>query len=129
MHSDTKKYNEAQSPNECAVCQLLAEQIDRGLPEAENKIWHGHPVWFLEGNPVVGYSKLKSGVRLLFWSGQSFGEEFLEKEGSFKAAEIRYAAADQVDIEDLQRWLGKSRDIQWDYKNIVRRKGCLERLK
>ena len=42
-------------------------------PHAENKIWHAHPVWFLDGNPVVGYSKQKVGVVLLFWSGQSFG--------------------------------------------------------
>ena len=128
MHSDTKKYNEAQSPGDRAICQLLADQIDRGLPEAENKIWHAHPVWFLDGNPIVGYSKLKDGVRLLFWSGQSFEEEALKKEGSFQAAETRYTAADQVNTEDLRRWLTKARDIQWDYKNIVRRKGRLERL-
>lgn len=105
------------------------KEIDKNLPEAENKIWHAHPVWFLEGNPIVGYSKLKDSVRLLFWSGQSFEEEELQDEGSFKAAEARYTAAKQVDIENLQRWLAKARDIQWDYKNIVRRKGKLERLK
>lgn len=128
MHSDTRKYHEAQTPNDRAICQLLADQIDRHLPEAENKIWHRHPVWFLDGNPIVGYSKLKDCVRLLFWSGQSFEEEGLKKEGSFKASEVRYTAADQVDADDLQRWLAKARDIQWDYKNIVRRKGRLERL-
>ncbi|MFN3324880.1 MAG: DUF1801 domain-containing protein [Bryobacteraceae bacterium] len=129
MHADTQKYNEAQAPEERAVCQLLAEEIDRALPEAENKIWHAHPVWFLDGNPVVGYSKLKDCVRLLFWSGQSFEEERLKKEGKFKAAEARYTAVDQVDRETLQRWLAKARDVQWDYKNLVRRKGRLERLK
>lgn len=128
MHSETRKYNSAQSPSDRAICELLSEQIDRGLPEAENKIWHGHPVWFLDGNPIVGYSKLKNCVRLMFWSGQSFGEEGLEKEGKFQAAERRYTAADQIDTEDLQRWLAKARTIQWDYKNIVRRKGRLERL-
>jgi len=129
MHADTKKYNQAQSPADRATCQLLAEQVDRGLPEAENRIWHGHPVWFLEGNPIVGYGKLKTCVRLLFWSGQSFEEEGLDKEGTFKAAEKRYTDADQVDPEDLRRWLAKARDIQWDYKNIVGRKGRLDRLK
>src|SRR5574342_782312 len=129
MHSDVKEYNEAQAPTDRAICQLLAEQIDRGLPEAENKIWHAHPVWFLDGNPIVGYSKLKNCVRLLFWSGQSFEEEGLEKEGSFKAAEVRYTAADQIDTEKLQRWLAKARDIQWDYKNLIGRKGRLEPLK
>jgi len=129
MHSDTKKYNGAQAAIDRAICQLLAEQIDRNLPEADNKIWHAHPVWFLDGNPIVGYSKLKNCVRLLFWSGQSFKEEGLKKEGSFKAAEVRYTAADQIDTEKLQRWLAKARDIQWDYKNLISRKGRLVRLK
>jgi hypothetical protein len=129
MHPDTQAYNDAQSADDKAICDLLAREIDRALPEAENRIWHRHPVWFLDGNPVAGYSKLKSCIRLLFWSGRSFDEAGLQNEGSFKAAEARYTAAAQADIEALQRWLGKARDIQWDYKNIVKRKGKLERLK
>jgi hypothetical protein len=128
MHAETKRYNDAQSPPDRAVCHRLAEAIDRALPEAENKIWHRHPVWFLDGNPIVGYSKLKDCVRLLFWSGQSFRAGGLAPEGSFKAAEARYTAVDQVDAERLGRWLEESREIQWDYKNLVRRKGRLERL-
>ena len=129
MHPDTLKYNESLGPQDRDICNLLAREIDQALPEAENKIWHAHPVWFLDGNPVVGYSKLKECVRLLFWGGQSFEEVELKKEGSFKAAEIRYTAAVQVNQQNLKRWLAKARDIQWDYKNIVRRKGRLERLK
>lgn len=129
MHPDTQSYHAAQLPEDRKICELLAREIEKALPEAENKVWHAHPVWFLEGNPVVGYSKLKNGVRLLFWSGQSFDEEGLKNEGRFKATEARYTSADQVKIEDLRRWLGKAREIQWDYKNIVRRKGQLERLK
>ena len=129
MHSDTKKYNESLAEADTKICDQLAATIDKVLKEAENKIWHRHPVWFLDGNPVVGYSKLKDCIRLLFWSGQSFDEEKLQQEGSFKAAEMRYTSADQVNTKDLTRWLKKSRDIQWDYKNIVKRKGKLERLK
>lgn len=129
MHPDTKIYNQAQAPGDRAICQLLAEQIGRNLPEAENKIWHAHPVWFLDGNPIVGYDKLKNCVRLLFWSGQSFMEKGLTKEGTFKAAEARYTNVEQVDVEALERWLAEAREVQWDYKNLVRRKGQLERLK
>lgn len=129
MHQDTIQYNQAQSPTDRLICELLASQIDAALPDAENKVWHAHPVWFLDGNPVVGYSKLKDSVRLLFWSGQSFVSPGLKLEGKFKAAEARYAAPHQVDTESLQRWLAEAREIQWDYKNIVRRKGKLERLK
>jgi hypothetical protein len=129
MNKDIKAYNNAQTAPNKKVCNTLAEEINIHLPEAENKIWHAHPVWFLDGNPVVGYSKLKDSVRLLFWSGQSFDEENLENEGSFKAAEARYTAVDDINKKDLKRWLKKARDIQWDYKNIVKRKGVLKRLK
>lgn len=128
-HQDTRSFNEALPPADQEICDLLADIIDAQLPEAENKIWHAHPVWFLDGNPIVGYSNLKNCVRLLFWSGQSFQEEGLSAEGKFKAAAARYTDATQVHTQDLERWLEKARDIQWDYKNIVRRKGRLEWLK
>ncbi len=129
MHKDIQSYNNAQSPADKNICQMLRKEIDSNLPQAESKIWHGHPVWFFDGNPIVGYSKLKDSVRLLFWSGQSFDEAGLKPEGSFKAAEARYTAANQINTGDLQRWLKKAQAIQWDYKNIVKRRGVLERLK
>ena len=128
MHKDVQAYNDSESANDKAICDLLANEIESNLPEADNKVWHAHPVWFLEGNPIVGYSKMKDSVRLLFWSGQSFEEEGLQPEGKFKAAEVRYTSVDQINKEDLKRWLEKSKNIQWDYKNIVKRKGVLERL-
>ena len=129
MHMETEKYNATQTPGDRAICQLLAERIEAGLPEAENKVWHAHPVWFLDGNPIVGYSKLKGCVRLMFWSGQSFKEKGLTNEGTFKAAEARYSTVEEVDSKQLARWLAEARDIQWDYKNLTRRKGRLDRLK
>ena len=129
MNKDTQAYNDIQSAQEKKICDAIAAEINRNLPEAENKIWHAHPVWFLDGNPIVGYSKLKSCIRLLFWSGQSFDEEGLQNEGSFKASETRYTSMEQINTKDLKRWLKKARDIQWDYKNLVKRKGKLERLK
>jgi hypothetical protein len=129
LNPDTRKYNDALAAGDRAIGRLLATEIDKGLPDAENKVWHGHPVWFLDGNPIVGYSKLKDCVRLLFWSGQSFRADGLEREGSFKAAEARYTAAGQVDATKLRAWLKEARDVQWDYKNIVKRKGKLVRLK
>jgi hypothetical protein len=129
MNKDIQAYNKALAKSDKEICMVLAEEIIRALPQAESKIWHGHPVWFLEGNPVVGYSKLKDSVRLLFWSGQSFEESGLTNEGSFKAADARYTEVGQINKKDLARWLKKSKTIQWDYKNIVKRKGVLELLK
>lgn len=129
MHPDTIAYNRALSPEDRVLCDLLARRIETVLPEAENKVWHAHPVWFIEGNPVAGYSRLKDGVRLLFWSGRSFVTPGLTPEGKFQAAEVRYSHSDQVQTERLDQWLQEAREIQWDYRNIVRRKGVLERLK
>lgn len=128
MDKAIKEYNDAMSVEDKAICQKLFQEIDKLLPNAESKIWHRHPVWFINGNPIVGYSKLKSCIRLLFWSGQSFDEPELQPEGSFKAAEARYTDVKQISTDLLKRWLDKSAKIQWDYKNIVKRKGVLERL-
>lgn len=128
IHKDIKAYNKALSSTDRKICEVLAGEISRGLPKAENKIWHAHPVWFLDGNPIVGYDKLKDSVRLLFWSGQSFEEKGLHKEGSFKASEVRYTDVSQINQADLRRWLKKAKTIQWDYKNIRKTKGVLKRL-
>ncbi len=129
MNKDIHAYHKSLSADNKAICALLFKEIEASMPKSENKIWHGHPVWFLEGNPIVGYSKLKDGIRLLFWNGQSFDEPGLKPEGNFKAAEVRYTTAEQISTKELKRWLGKAKKIQWDYKNIVKRKGVLERLK
>lgn len=129
MNKDIQTYNNSQVKEDREICNLLAKEICENLPKAENKIWHAHPVWFLDGNPIVGYSKLKNNIRLLFWSGQSFDEEGLQPEGSFKAAEMRYTSVKEINTKELKRWLKKANDIQWDYKNLIKRKGVLERLK
>jgi len=100
-----------------------------GLPAAESRIWHAHPVWFLDGNPTVGYSKQKPGIRLMFWSGADFQEPGLNVVGKkFKDASVFYNDLSEVNVADLRRWLGKAQATQWDYRGIVRRKGRLEKL-
>lgn len=128
MPTDIQTYNNSLAENDKGICVLLNKIIDANLSGAESKIWHAHPVWFLAGNPIVGYHKLKDSVRLLFWSGQSFDEVGLQPEGSFKAAEVRYTDVDQINPADLKRRLKKAKEIQWDYKNVVKRRGVLERL-
>lgn len=128
MHPDSQKYNDKQSNSDREICNVLANIIEANLPDAENKMWHAHPVWFLDGNPIVGYGKLKNCVRLLFWSGQSFKTEGLKNTGSFKAAEARFTSVDAINVALLKKWLAESSQIQWDYKNIIKRKGQLEKL-
>jgi hypothetical protein len=123
-------YNENQSNEDKSICHCLAIEIMNELQEAESKIWHSHPVWFIDGNPIVGYSKQRRGVRLMFWSGADFDDRDLNVRGkSFKDASIFYSNCNEINTDSLRRWLRMSRVIQWDYKNIVKRKGRLERLK
>lgn len=130
MNQEIKDYNNNQNSNDQKICEQLATIIDHELHDAVSKIWHSHPVWFLDNNPIVGYNKQKAGIRLMFWSGTDFDEQHLNVKGEkFKDASIFYNDVKEIQLEDLKRWLKKSREIQWDYKNIVKRKGQLERLK
>lgn len=121
-------YHAAKTETDRAICNRLQSLIDASLPDAESRIWHAHPVWFLDGNPICGYGKLKDCIRLMFWSGQSFDAPGLTATGTFKAAEARFTDAAQIDPDAMALWLAQGRDIQWDYKNIVKRNGRLERL-
>lgn len=131
MNPDIEKYNASQpTAEERKICDTLAKTICDLLPKGENRIWHRHPVWFLDGNPIVGYSKLKAGIRLMFWSGASFEEKGLNPgTGKFKDASAIFTHCDQIVLKDLNRWIRKARTIQWDYKNVVKRKGKRVRLK
>ena len=129
MHSDIAAYDQRLDDCDQEICKLLASEIDRALTKAESKIWHSHPVWFLEGNPIVGYSKQKLGIRLMFWSGADFQEPGLDVVGKkFKDASIFFNDLTEIKTTVLRRWLKESKLIQWDYKNIVKRKGLLVRL-
>ena len=129
MHPDIAHYNAALQPAFQPLCDWLAQEIDQALPDALSKLWHAHPVWFLDGNPVVGYSRQKAGLRLMFWSGQGFDEPALNVLGpKFKDASVVLQGLPDLSQPDLRRWLDKARHIQWDYQHIVQRKGRLERL-
>ena len=130
MKSTIEAYHASLSKGEQEICITLEGIINQYLPKAESKIWHAHPVWFLDENPVVGYSKLKGGIRLLFWSGVGFEDDKLKPgSGKFKDASILYTSVDEIKLKDLKSWLRKAKEIQWDYKNVVKRKGVLIRLK
>lgn len=129
MLSAIQSYNNSQPMEDKSICDLLMKIIDKGLPGAEARVWHAHPVWFLNDNPVVGYSIQKRGVRLMFWSGADFEEQQLNVLGKkFRDASVFYNKVTEINTKNLQRWLAKSIRIQWDYKNIVKRKGQLERV-
>lgn len=129
MEKSIQAYNNSQLPEDKKICDLLAAALNSELKVAESKIWHAHPVWFIKENPIVGYSKQKSGLRLMFWSGIDFEEEGLNVHGEkFKDASVFYTSFEQINLKDLKRWLKKSKAIQWDYKNLVKRKGQLVRI-
>lgn len=127
--TEIKAYNDNLQGEFTLIVQKLAEIIDNKLAGANGKIWHGHPVWFIDENPIVGYSLQKKGIRLMFWSGIDFNEEKLNVHGKkFKDASIFYNNVVEIDTDLLQNWLVKATNIQWDYKNLIKRKGNLIKL-
>ncbi len=122
------QYNKLQ-PKKCKdICNLLSTTIDANLKKSDSKIWHGSPVWFIDGNPIVLYYVRKNGsVSLMFFSGQSFDEKDFLPEGKFKAAEIFYTDVKEVKVTAIKRWLKKAKTIQWDYKHIAKNKGVLKK--
>jgi len=121
-------YNNRQSDEQKRICEILMSEITTALPEATSKLYHASPVWFIDGNPIVGYNVNKGYVQLLFWSGQSFGDSRLRPQGKFKAAGVSYGVIEALNIYTLRAWLKKSATIQWDYKNLVSRGGELRTI-
>ncbi len=128
MPTDIAIYNAAQSGAYKQICNKLKQVFTEELTKAESKVWHGSPVWFLEGNPVAGYSVRKNGVQVLFWSGRSFKDTRLTPEGSFKAAQVYFQDLKELKITELRGWLKQAKRIQWDYKNIVKNRGVLNKI-
>ena len=122
------RFHNGLAPEDRTICDRLRSLLDAHLPDAEAKVWHAHPVWFLARNPIAGYSRVKAGVRLMFWSGQGFETPGLTASGSFKAAVATFTAPEEIDAALVARWCAEAHDVQWDYANIVKRKGRLERL-
>lgn len=100
------------------ACNNLRELIVSELPTATSKVWHGHPVWFINDNPIVGFSRKRGGVQLLFWSGQSFAQRGLVPVGKYKAAELDVPSVSDINETQLRGWLKESHVIQWDYAHL-----------
>ena len=124
---DIDTYNKSLNANDRAICTELRSLIESTLKKAESKVWHGHPVWFIDGNPVAGYSIKKAGAELLFWSGQSFTEPGLKPVGKYKAAGVIFKTTDDLSAKTVKAWLKQSIAIQWDYANLPKKRS-LEKL-
>lgn len=114
-------YARAQSPAHRAICQALRRRIEREIPNARSKVWHGSPVWFVDENPVVGYTATRSGVNLLFWNGQAFDEPELKPVGKYRAAQATFTDLADLKIIPLDRWLTKARSEVFDSKAFFAR--------
>ncbi len=98
-------YSRSQTPELAAICEALRVLIDSVLPRAASKIWHGAPVWFIDGHPVVGYSIKARKAALLFWNGQALGEPVLRPLGKYFAAEMLFTGVSELDPPTIRRLL------------------------
>jgi hypothetical protein len=114
-------YSRARPPGVRAICARLRGLIDAELPKADSKVWHGSPVWFLDDNPVVGYSATKKGVSLLFWNGRALGEAELEPVGKYRAAQAVFGDAAELDAKVIRRWLKKAKSDVFDSRAFFKK--------
>lgn len=126
---DIQDYQSNLSSHDAEIGEVLIKLFSKALPTAEAKVWHGHPVWFVDGNPVVGYNLKKAGVEVLFWSGQSFKLEGLRAIGKFKAAGISLPTLKDLNKKEMTIWLGEALAIQWDYQNLPKKRALVKRTK
>ena len=124
--ADIIEYNQGLAAAERELAESLAALFASKLSTAEAKVWHGHPVWFVDGNPVCGYSLKKAGLEVLFWSGKSFKAAGLRPIGKYQAAGLAVETAE--DVAKVEKFMAETQSIQWDYKNLVKRKGQLLKL-
>ena len=122
ISQDILDYQSELSVEDAEIGTAIIKLISKALPKAEGKVWHGHPVWFIDGNPVVGYSLKKAGIEVLFWSGQSFTLEGLRAIGKFKAAGIAVPTIKDLNKKAMTAWLAESVAIQWDYQNLPKKR-------
>ena len=120
-NTDIIKYNDSQTAAAAQICQLLMDAIDNDLPGATSKIYHGSPVWFIDDNPVVGYSATKKAVNLLFWNGQAFDEPGLKPLGNYRAAQATFADAAEIAPTAVRRWLKKAKADVFDSKSFFKK--------
>lgn len=115
------EYTQAQSLAHRAMCDHLRKLIDATLPTATSRVWHGSPVWFIDNNPVVGYSATAKGVNLLFWNGQAFDEPDLRSVGKYRAAQALFHNATEIDAKVIRRWLKKAGSDVFDSKAFFKK--------
>jgi len=114
-------YSQAQTLAFRTTCDLLRELVDTALPNATPRIWHGSPVWFIDDNPVVGYTATKKTVNLLFWNGQAFDEAGLKPVGKYRAAQAGFADVVEIDPKLIRRWLKKAKSDVFDSKAFFKK--------
>jgi hypothetical protein len=120
IDSSVSEYNQKLGFPERAIAEKLLNLFLDQLPDADAKVWHGHPVWFIGANPVAGYNLKKSGIEVLFWSGQSFKTDGLRPVGKFQAAGVSVPSLNEAESLPLKSWLDEARAIQWDYANLAK---------
>lgn len=60
MHLGIRAYNEIKNAGDREVCDILATTIQGERPDAQGRICHGHPVCFVQENPIVGNGTIKT---------------------------------------------------------------------
>ena len=54
-----RAYNKVLDKPAREICDALFDLIDTTIAKGESKVWHGAPVWFIDGNVVKNRKLVK----------------------------------------------------------------------
>jgi len=87
------------------IADALVPILDTGATDAVGRVWHGHPVWLIDGTPVAGFKAYPKYVTFMIWGGQLLADESGRLERGARMGTVKLASVDDVDRELFLEWL------------------------
>ena len=95
--------------DQVAIATTLRARLDAGLPGAEGRVWHGHPVWMRGDDPVAGFKAFPRWVTLLLWHGTEVtaSTDALTASGDGSRWSLKIASPADLDEAAVDGWIGQ----------------------
>ena len=95
--------------DQAAIAATLRARLDAGLPGAEGRVWHGHPVWMRGDDPVAGFKAFPRWVTLLLWHGTEVtaSTDALTASGDGSRWSLKIASPADLDEAAVDGWIGQ----------------------
>jgi hypothetical protein len=88
------------------VQTALRDLLDAHLPQAEGRVYHGHPIWLVDKTMLAGFKVYSSYVTFMIWQGQDVDDPTGRLvPGARRMASVKLASPSDVDADAFAGWL------------------------